>query len=1361
MNQNNPHPGPYIRANIIPQEVTVAAAAKLLGIGRPALQNLVSEKASLSPDLATRLEKAFGADAKSLLKMQAEHDASKVTPNAIEVIGYCPRFIEIKSSHLHQWAGLHDPIGARTRFPVLLRHLIHSTARGLSYSDFPGDDDGERKGPDGTLHCTDGNDKVPTGWSTWEFGCGGNPQDKANEDFRNKTKQAATNEKYRLSTTFIFVTPRAWPGAKAWAETKRAEGQWKDVRAYDSSDLAQWCAASPVAQAWIAQEIGLDPLGATTLEKAYERWSFVCTPPLNQKLFDQHAVIHENRFHEWIETKDAGILSVVADSIQEALAFLHVCFERYQTSTGIISPPLIIERENALTRFIQHVDGIIPVITDRDIERNIDPDLRKYKRKAIFVYGRGDAPSSENVIRLEQLGFDDFRSALESMGFGDDDVAKLDRESGRHLTVLRRRLAESETIRRPEWSQTTFSRDIVPLLICGAWDSRNEFDQWVVEELTGKKISQVELQVRQLANLDDPPLWIAGGVRGIVSRIDCLYALKDQIDGADIEKFYQYAAFVLEEKDPSIELPDEDRPFAALYGKTRQISAVLRKSMAEMLVLLSVHGDVLFREQTGVSCAAKGAQLVSDLLTPLSVDTLKSHGNDLALYAETDPTTFLSIIADDIFEGPGETRKLIVPANGAMFGGVPRTGLMSALQVTAWFERTFHQTVEILCELATIPLEDNVSPKPITVLKDIFSDWMPQTSVSVEGRIAAASSLCSKFPEVMWRVMLSMIDTRRTQSGARKPIWRSDAYGMGRPLSGERLKERQEFMNFVVTSVLGWNKHTEDSIIRLVRKVPMIHTTHHSDIYEAVRRWSADASLGELARVREVVRTSCLGRRAFQLAGSEAMQPAHQLYDDLEPNDVLYKCLWLFENSWVAENGRDFEDENFDYKFHERWVENNRTEAIEAIVSERGIGGVVDLSRMKVDQFVIGSIAARKVLSHEQISEIIKSTIEEQGSDGGYRFTNLIAGLIATRTPDELQSILASLSSPDSQTNLLIWSPFKTEIWDLVDAQSSKIRAAYWEQVHPHGMPGDDISELNRGTSSLIGANRPRAAFNYAQYYAKKLDPDLLVELLEKLNSKSEDKSGEYLLDPYWLKEALQHLNTCGLSDRSKLAMLEWQFVGAFKYDDEFEAPNLLSELERSPNLFIDLVCMVYRRDDGEQDPERLQTASKDDATARAEHAYAALKILKTVPFSTRADLSTEEKIIALTEWCEAVLTGTSELGRREVGQSALGELLAHAQMDEDGAWPSEPARSAFEQSYTSKIAQGFSIGKFNSVGAHFRGEGGAFERERRDELLGWANKIKYTHPRLFETLVTMADDYNRMAENADTDRLIRKRIGY
>lgn len=85
------HPGQFIRMEVIEAlELTVTRAADILGVTRPALSALLNERAALSPDMALRIEKAFGLKMDTLLRMQTSYEiaAARDRQNQIKVKRY-------------------------------------------------------------------------------------------------------------------------------------------------------------------------------------------------------------------------------------------------------------------------------------------------------------------------------------------------------------------------------------------------------------------------------------------------------------------------------------------------------------------------------------------------------------------------------------------------------------------------------------------------------------------------------------------------------------------------------------------------------------------------------------------------------------------------------------------------------------------------------------------------------------------------------------------------------------------------------------------------------------------------------------------------------------------------------------------------------------------------------------------------------------------------------------------------------------------------------------------------------------------------------------------------------------------------
>ena len=176
------HPGAFVREHVIPSGMSVTDAAKKLGVGRPALSNMLNGRSSLSPKMAARLGKAFGADGRELLDLQAAFDrhARREEEKLIAVRPHVPDFLTVTARDIDRWA---DSKAARDRLPVLLRKLIHSTGLDLRHVDFPGYDNAERKGWDGRIETDAATPWIPEGKSGWEFGVGKEPRRKAEHDY--------------------------------------------------------------------------------------------------------------------------------------------------------------------------------------------------------------------------------------------------------------------------------------------------------------------------------------------------------------------------------------------------------------------------------------------------------------------------------------------------------------------------------------------------------------------------------------------------------------------------------------------------------------------------------------------------------------------------------------------------------------------------------------------------------------------------------------------------------------------------------------------------------------------------------------------------------------------------------------------------------------------------------------------------------------------------------------------------------------------------------------------------------------------------------------------------------------------------
>ena len=81
--KNPPHPGLSVRHDCLePLGLSVTEAAKRLGVSRKQLSDIVNGRSGISPEMAIRLDKAFGGGAETWFRLQAAFDLAQAMRHA-------------------------------------------------------------------------------------------------------------------------------------------------------------------------------------------------------------------------------------------------------------------------------------------------------------------------------------------------------------------------------------------------------------------------------------------------------------------------------------------------------------------------------------------------------------------------------------------------------------------------------------------------------------------------------------------------------------------------------------------------------------------------------------------------------------------------------------------------------------------------------------------------------------------------------------------------------------------------------------------------------------------------------------------------------------------------------------------------------------------------------------------------------------------------------------------------------------------------------------------------------------------------------------------------------------------------------
>ncbi len=1358
--QTAQHPGPHIRQHIIPKGMSVTDAAKLLGVGRPALSNLLNGNAGLSADMAARIARAFGAEAQTLILMQNTYDAlqSNARGAAAMVRSHVPPFLQAKANDIEKWA---DPISSRAKLAVFLRTLIHSTGCGLVQADFPGHDDAERRGWDGYLEAAEGNPWVPAGVSGWEFSTSDDFPGKPDRDFAKSIKVVSKHD--RANITFVFVTPRRWHGKHKWREKCLAAGEWKDVRVFDSSDLEQWLEQSIPGQIWFAGEQYESFRGTKSLDACWREWNAQSEPPFTQHIFDEASLSAKAKILDALKNSPHLPIRMAADSREEALAFLSCILSADDQQTAPFRDRAVVFTEKgALAEVACKSVAFLPIIADREVEK--EWGNLNHKTGAILIYPRNYRGADPSIV-LEPLSYMAFRQALGSMGVDGDQIDRLQRESGGSLTVLRRRLSQNTAIRSPEWSANNdHARALIPFLFAGAWNAANKADQAILVFLAGATdYAQLEQNFNTLLNLEESPVWRVGSFCGVISKLDALFAILHHITDSDLNRFYQVAELVLDEPDPALDLPEEDRWAAGMYDKTREITAALRESVCENLVLLAIHGKTLLQSRISIDPQAQANRLIQNLLASDNPQNFESQAKDMPLYAEAAPDAFLSILEADLAKPASQALALMRPvhSNALLFGSSPRVGLIWALENLAWSREYVDRVVTILAKLAAVKIEDNLVNRPDISLQAIFRYWMPQTSVGLVHRKALLKRITQEYPAVGWSMCIDQIPhDYGVGHSNHKPRWRDYAFGFGEPNIPE--SDQIDFVHYAIKLALEeWPEHSKEELADLVMRLRGLSRAQQTQLWNLIGTWAQQASDEDRAWLREKIRIHTMTRRAVKFSGKTPRdpEPARRSYQALEPRDLILKHAWLFKEYWVEESQDEIVDEDTDYQVRENRIREARKAAVQEILQQEGLAGVLRLAASGNSSVVMGRLVCELSADLDAQTQFVRFVLSDGDILSSPQHQNLLEGFFDQAESTRSIAIVSSLqsdSSFDHFIQMLTLAPFARDVWETVQQFAPEYARRYWETVSPRWkLPTEE--DFAFVIQRLLDVHRPRAAFEFAKYKIKSVPLHQLYEMLEQLPLSKESQNILSSYDAHHIKEALAILNQSKAFSVDEMVHLELIYLDLFRHE-KGGIPNIERKIAENPGFFVEILAHVYKRDDGS--PEDVQ---QDESMQKlALKLYRLLDLLSQIPGQDK-DPAEGEKYLA--GWIDRVQTLCAENNRLQSCNFQIGKLLSRAPVDEQGIWPPAFIQDVLDRVLSvdagGRIAEGIRIGFYNSRGVYSRGEGGQQEQELAEKYAAWADAHQYAYPRVSTVLRKMAEGYKNEAEWQDEEAAIRKRLRY
>ncbi|MEA2633805.1 MAG: hypothetical protein QOH92_572 [Chloroflexota bacterium] len=1190
------------------------------------------------------------------------------------------------ANQIHLWAG---GMSARSQLPILVRRLVLATLPVVDEIDFPAEESSQFAGWDGVVQTPSSNAHVPQGASGWELGVDSNSPGKADRDYEKRKKKPL--ELAPKDTSFIFVTARRWAGKKAWRNQRRAEGFWRDVRAYDANDLATWLEQATAVDVWLATALGNRPPGIHHLGHWWEDWSAATMPSLSCELLLAGRTEARQHLDEWLASMPS-VLSIRSDTQEEAVAFVAAALINEigkGSREAALARTVVVESPEAWQQLSFASSPMILIPTF--LARGLVAGAVARGHHVLLPIDR--AARDSTAMELPQVDAEAAATALVSMGISRSRAELLGAVAHRSLPAVRRQVGLIPGSLGAKWANPDVARQLVPALLAGGWNEDNQADRDAVQALGVQPYSEISETVTRWSHESDAAILKLGTHWTLAWHRDAWEQLRGYIGPDDLDRFQATALRVLGEADPRFDLPADERWLAAVRHRVPMHSSALREGLAETLALLGSVPGVAAPEGGG----PRACWIVQQLLDrAASWQAWASVSSYLPLLGEACPDRTLEAVERTLEGEEPLVLKLFTDKGQSPFPSSEHTSLLWALETLSWSPHYFSAVAVILARLAGMATDGRLANRPFASLEGLFRLWYPSTNAPLENRLAVIDTIRQREPDVGWRLLCSLL-----------PQWGAVAMPTARPKfrdwagDGEvkvTMADRAGGVHQVVVRLLDDVEGKPERWKDVIDGVEQLPDADFDLAMRALRgldptQLPPDVRSGLWDSVRSMVANHTQFASAQWALTPAKVAALRQVQDRLSPDDPLLQRAWLFSHTAQLPDPSPGDGHEV-----QRALDDAREAAVKSLLTEGGIESVLSLAQQVKEPWMVGVALGGSDASLDALNTVTDTV----GSDSealiqmGLAYVRSKASRSGPAWVEKLLSDERAMQwHAELRAMMLTTLEFTDATWSALDHEDEGVKQHYWLRtpIYGRGKISDEAAE--RVVVELMKAGRHAEAVRFASMYDEQVTPSLLAGTVEAATRSITDT-------PVW--SALTH-DIAGLLDRleksnaveeSRLARLEWTLLPLL-HTTVYEPRVLPRALVRDPGFFVEVLSLIYvsrASGGGETQPQR-QPASEEQK-AVAQRAFGLLFESRAAP-GRRNDGSIDAAEVK--RWVSEVHDLAHAAGRGDVGDIHIGQVLAYLPVGSDGVWPHEVVRDLLEEVRNAKIEKGLMQGAFNSRG--------------------------------------------------------------
>lgn len=872
------------------------------------------------------------------------------------------------------------------------------------------------------------------------------------------------------------------------------------------------------------------------------------------------------------------------------------------------------------------------------------------------------------------------------------------------------------------------------IILIGSWDENNTEDIKFVSNIAGLEYDEITKKMIKLKQEDDSLLSYKSGIWNLKNKKELWNNIKNALLKKEISSFIERTQDILTEKDPALDLPDNQRCFAPALRKNKKYSNNIRRGIVEGLAFLA-------NTESFANCEAYAIRLlchhqIKNLLDNATWTQWASLKQLIRIIAEIAPNEFLSCLNKALNEKSRDMNNVFKSYN--YYCENYTMEYLTSIEMLAQIPEFFTQCCNVLISITKIVKDEYVS----RTLYKILSPW-ENTSIPYKSQFQFIKVLFSRNSDLAWDIITtnlfqkqysvdSLPDFNWMKSIPKKNnLTCSEVKAQLHEYLQLALEHAKEIPNRLFYLLKQNDKYSLDDLTKICDEIKK---------YLSKKKYSADKENYWTSLV-DILNDFYIHSNKLSAEDKKKYVIIKKIEHLIAPNDWSADDLRLFKN--YAFLRRMNREDSFD-DFIKRLTK-QRTNAIFSIYNSAGIDGVLQFAHLVDYPDAVGG-----ALAELNLIDIQKTLFPHFLNTTDKKIKLLVGEYIHRREEIDNNWKIQTYSMSwalDKQLIFLTNLPFNLATWIFVKKVLKGKDCLYWSKVLISGCPRDQHALF--AVKKFLDVQRPQEAlkilYNIHESDIKISDFSICKHALKAIISTKKELNSE---DSFYIREIIKYLQSSYPDKYDDLCVIEWQFLHLMEFNNDITPINLDRKMAQEPDFFAQIIGLIYK--------STKKRSSKKPSQEKQRVASNAYTLLNEASFIPGIDEQGNFDIQKFIDWVKQVKKICAKSGHLEVALLNIGKKLIHSPADDnatDNLWIHKSIAKMLDLPKNKHMREGFTNELYNSRGAHIIDPSGAPELQLAEKYSLQADELElYGFSRFADAMRNLAEQYKYEAARIKND---------